>query len=157
MADKNAPEKLPFRVGRLIDGTGAEAVRDAVVQVSGTKIAWVGPYPQWRESHAAESVWHLPDCTALPGLIDAHTHLSLAGDGRTYEQMAQDSDTMMALVAIRNCRIHLNTGVTTVRDNGARNRVTFIVREALERGYAIGPRLLLSGRPITPSGGHFSW
>jgi len=90
-------------------------------------------------------------------LIDAHTHLSLAGDGRTYEQMAQDSDTMMALVAIRNCRIHLNTGVTTVRDNGARNRVTFIVREALERGYAIGPRLLLSGRPITPSGGHFSW
>jgi imidazolonepropionase-like amidohydrolase len=47
--------------------------------------------------------------------------------------------------------------VTTLRDNGGRNRVTFIVRQAIQRGYFIGPRLLLSGRPITHSYGHFHW
>ena len=47
--------------------------------------------------------------------------------------------------------------MTTLRDNGGRNRVTFIVREAMQRGYFIGPRLLLSGRPVTHSYGHFYW
>jgi imidazolonepropionase-like amidohydrolase len=64
---------------------------------------------------------------------------------------------MMALYALRNLRIHLESGVTTLRDNGGRNRVTFVTREAVSRGYFESPKLLLSGRPITPSGGHFHW
>jgi imidazolonepropionase-like amidohydrolase len=151
----SAPTAL--RVGRLIDGTGGNVVRDALLRIKGTTIASAEPFTDRGVEQSGDAGWHLPDCTVLPGLIDAHTHLSLAADGRTYEQMATDSDVMMALIAIRHCRVHLNSGVTTLRDNGSRNRVMFIVREALERGYAIGPRLLLSGRPITPSGGHFSW
>jgi imidazolonepropionase-like amidohydrolase len=63
----------------------------------------------------------------------------------------------MALVAIRNLQRHLASGVTTIRDNGCRNRVTFAVREALRRGYFSGPRLLLAGRPLTHRLGHFWW
>ena len=45
--------------------------------------------------------------------------------------------------------------MTTIRDNGGRNRVTFVVREAQRRGYFVGPRLLLAGRPLTHRHGHF--
>src|SRR5205085_1267644 len=82
-------------------------------------------------------------------------HISLAGDGRTYEQMFLDPDELMTVIGLHTMRVHLKSGVTTLRDNGARNRVTFVVREAILRGYVQGPRLLLSGRPITHSGGHF--
>jgi imidazolonepropionase-like amidohydrolase len=91
---------------------------------------------------------HFPTGAILPGLIDSHAHLTLAGDGRTYEQMTLDRDEMMALVAVRNMHRHLAAGVTTIRDNGGRNLVVFAVREAIER---------LSGRPITHSLGHFHW
>ena len=71
--------------------------------------------------------------------------------------MVLDPDEMMALVSVRNLQRHLACGVTTLRDNGGRNRVTFIVREAINRGYFVGPRLLLSGRPVTHRYGHFYW
>ena len=105
----------------------------------------------------AAHVEEYPDCTLVPGLIDAHCHITLSADSRSYEEMALDSDELMALVAVRNVGLHLSAGVTTLRDNGGRNLVPFTVREAIERGYVQGPRLLLSGRPVTPSGGHFHW
>src|SRR5262249_48881475 len=80
-----------------------------------------------------------------------------AADRRTYEQMVLDPDEMMALVSVRNLQRHLASGVTTLRDNGGRNRVTFIVREAINRGYFVRPRLPLSGPPQTPRHGHFHW
>ena len=100
---------------------------------------------------------HFPDATLLPGLVDAHAHISLAGDGRTYEQMFLDPDELMTLIGLHTMRVHLKSGVTTLRDNGARNRTAFLLREGLERGYYDGPRLLLCGRPITCTGGHFHW
>src|SRR6266581_3422698 len=68
---------------------------------------------------------------------------------------AGDTDEIMALIALSNINIHLRSGITTLRDNGARNRVMFIVREAVQRGYFLAPRMLLSGRPITCTNGHF--
>src|SRR5262249_14175764 len=92
-----------------------------------------------------------------PGLLDEHTHLGLAGDGRTYEEMALDPDELMILAGVQNLRRHLAAGVTTLRDNGARNRVGFMLREGGCRGYLPGPRLLACGRPITATRGHFWW
>lgn len=127
---------------------------DCAVALEGSRI--VGVFPA-AEIEAGAAVDHYPDGTVLPGLIDAHCHLTLVGDGRTYEEMCQDPDEMMALISLQNLQRHLASGVTTLRDNGGRNRVTFVVREAMRRGYFEGPRLLLAGRPITPSNGHFSW
>src|SRR5215217_140258 len=58
------------------------------------------------------------DATVLPGLVDAHCHVTLAGDRRTYEAMLLDGDELMALVAVQQLRLHLESGVTTIRDNG---------------------------------------
>lgn len=132
-------------------------IEDGVLAIDGSRISHVAAAADMAAELSVGNVDHFPDATLLPGMVDAHAHLTLAADRRTYEQMIQDPDEMMALVSVANLQRHLATGVTTLRDNGGRNRVTFVVREAIERGYFIGPRLLLSGRPVTHSYGHFYW
>jgi imidazolonepropionase-like amidohydrolase len=145
-----------MRVGLLVDGLGGSPIPDAAVVIEGERIAWVGEFdrlpPNW-----STTVLDYTSVTALPGLVDAHVHMSLFADGRSYEAMASDSDAIMALAAARNVRTHLVAGITTARDNGARHRLGFDIRLAIERGYFDGPRLLVAGRPITCSGGHFHW
>ncbi len=142
------------RAARVFAANGGAAIEDGVVEIADGRIVGV-----W-DAHvplAPEVVHEYPTGTILPGLVDAHCHLTLAGDGRTYEEMYRDSDEMMALVSVWNMQRHLACGVTTLRDNGGRNMVTFVVRDAIQRGYFVGPRLLLSGRPVTHSYGHFFW
>lgn len=146
-----------IRVHAAIDGLGGTAIRDALVLVEGERIAWVGPAAASAGPHGddVERI-DLPDGYLLPGLIDSHTHVMFGEQGRTYEDVvAEDSDALMLLRATRNVLVHLQAGVTTMRDNGARNRVSFDLRDGIRRGYVTSPRLLVSGRPITISGGHF--
>lgn len=139
----------------LVDGNGGTPISNGVVRIRGSRIETVGPAEGLGQSVGTE--WDFRSYTIIPGLIDVHTHLTLAGDGRSYEDMALDPDELMVLAGVQNLQRHLRAGVTTLRDNGARNRTAFLLREGLERGYYVGPRLLLSGRPITCTGGHFHW
>ncbi|MBN97885.1 MAG: hypothetical protein CME16_01370 [Gemmatimonadetes bacterium] len=97
----------------------------------------------------------LGDACLAPGLIDGHTHLSLAGDGRPYVEMFAETDEMMVLTGAMNLQRHLGAGITTIREHGARNMVGFALKEGVSRGYIPAPRMLVSGRPITCTGGHF--
>lgn len=148
-----------LRCGRVFPADGGPVVEDGVVEIDGDRVIRVGPASAFTRELARPdaTVQEYPGATAIPGLIDAHCHITLSGDSRTYEEQIRDPDEMMTLVAVRNMRLHLAAGVTTLRDNGARNRTGFVVREAIRRGYVAGPRLLLSGRPVTHSGGHFHW
>jgi len=139
----------------LVDGNGGPPLASGAVRFTDSRIAAVGPAAEL--GPAISSEWDFREHTIIPGLIDVHTHLTLAGDGRSYEEMALDPDELLVLAGVRNLQRHLRAGVTTLRDNGARNRTAFLLREGLERGYFAGPRLLLSGRPITCTGGHFHW
>ena len=144
--------------GGLLDGTGAPAIQDAAIRLEADRIKAVGPAAELKPQ-PGERITELDfrGFWMTPGLIDEHTHLSLAGDGRSYEEMAMDPDEIMVLAGVSNLRRHLAAGVTTVRDNGSRNRVGFLIREGLQRGYVPGPRMLVCGRPITATGGHFHW
>ena len=146
-----------IRAARVVTAGARGTIEDGAVVVDGSRISAVGPAADVVGQVPPAAVEAYPDATLLPGLVDAHAHLTLAGDRRTYEQMVLDPDEMMALVSVWNLQRHLACGVTTLRDNGGRNRVTFIVREAITRGYFVGPRLLLSGRPVTHRHGHFYW
>ncbi len=146
-----------IRAARVVTAGLQGTIEDGAVAVDGSRITAVGRAADLLAPVPPTGVETYPDATLLPGLIDAHAHLTLAADRRTYEQMVLDPDEMMALVSVRNLQRHLACGVTTLRDNGGRNRVTFIVREAINRGYFVGPRLLLSGRPVTHRYGHFYW
>ena len=146
-----------FRADMLIDGTGAEPQRNVEVHVADGRIravlpAGTGPYP------SDATVFENPGMTLLPGFIDGHVHLMFGTGSRTYDDvMARDSDALMLLRAVRNAELHLHAGVTTLRDAGARNRVTFDLRAGVEAGLARAPRMLLCGRPLTVTGGHFWW
>ena len=143
-------------MGLLVDGTGGEPIPDAAIVMQGDRINWAGAFADLPRE-ATPNIRDYSSATALPGLVDAHVHMSLFADGRPYEAMAEESDGLMALAAARNAGTHLASGVTTARDNGARNRLGFDIRLAIERGEMAGPRLLVAGRPITPSRGHFWW
>lgn len=140
----------------LVDGTRGPVRRDAAVRIRRRQIEAVGPAAELapRPGERAQEICFPGHCL-IPGLIDTHTHLSLAGDGRAYLEMFQDPDELMVLIGAMNLRRHLAAGITALRDHGARNRVGFILKEGLARGYISGPRLLVSGRPITCTQGHF--
>ncbi|MDE0132144.1 MAG: amidohydrolase family protein [bacterium] len=148
-----------IRAKALLDGTGAPPVRNAVVVVEGSRILAAGSQ-EAVEAPRGPDVRELdyPDGYLLPGLIDAHTHLMFGAGEATYEEVIErDTDEIMLLRAARNAHLHLNAGVTTLRDCGARNQVTFDLRRGVDQGLALAPRLLLSGRPVTVTKGHFWW
>lgn len=148
-----------FTAARAVTAVGDEVIRDAAVAVEAGRILHVGSAPDVKHKLEGQqyNVIDYGQSTLLPGLIDAHCHITLTGDGSTYEQQVLDPDEMMSLIAVNNMERHLASGVTTIRDNGGRNRVVFVVREAVRRGYIRAPRMLLSGRPLTHSYGHFYW
>jgi hypothetical protein len=149
----------PLRISadRLIDGRSDLPVDGASVLVEGTRVVGVGPAADLICPPDTEDL-HFPGCTLLPGLIDVHAHLTFGTGPRTYEQvMREDSDDLMLVRAVRNCQLHLAAGVTTVRDCGARNRTSLSLRDAAQLGLFPSSRLLVSGPPLTITGGHFWW
>lgn len=141
---------------RLFDGLDGTVRLGQAVLVTDGRIANVGPAAQLRQQLPPDTqTIDLGAVCLAPGLIDGHTHLSLAGDGRNYAEMFSESDEMMVLTGAMNLRRHLAAGITTIREHGARNRVGFVLQEGIRRGYIPGSRLLVSGRPITCTGGHF--
>ena len=133
----------PFKTGQAV------LVADGRITAVGDKEAFQQQAPPETETIDLGSA-----CLA-PGLIDSHTHLSLAGDGRPYADMFSETDEMMVLTGAMNLQRHLRAGITTIREHGARNKVGFMLKEGIQRGYIPGSRLLVSGRPITCTGGHF--
>ena len=140
---------------RLIDGTGGAPIENPVILIQGSKIVSVGSEGDMTVLQT-EDVNRLDyrDKTLLPGLMDCHVHLCFSADDNPLARVYEDSDDIMLLRAAHNAEVALKAGITTLRDCGGRNRVTFSIREAIAKKIIKGPRLLLSGRPITMTGGH---
>ena len=93
---------------------------DQAVLVTGDRIAAVGPTEAVRKQASPEAeIVDLGACCLAPGLIDSHTHLSLAGDGRSYVEMFGDTDEMMVLTGAMNLQRHLAAGITTIPSTSA--------------------------------------
>lgn len=152
---RTSPQFILLTADRLLDGSGQPPLQGAAVLIQDGRTARLGRQADVRPPDGAPA--HrvdYGDATILPGLVDAHTHLVSPGDGSAGDDVAMEHDEILLLRAARNARIILHSGVTTLRDNGAKNRVTFSLREGIRRGLAVGPRLVICGRPITMTGGH---
>lgn len=146
-----------YQADFLIDGSGAEPRQNVEIFVADGVIQDVAPAGT-RERPADAPVYTNPGLTVLPGFIDVHVHLMFGSGPRTYDDVVtHDSDELMLLRGARNAYLHLRAGVTTLRDCGARNRVTFNLRQGADAGLFLTPRLQLCGRPLTITGGHFWW
>ncbi|MDE2859682.1 MAG: amidohydrolase family protein [Chloroflexota bacterium] len=137
----------------LIDGNGGEPLTNAAVYVEGERIAWVGP--------AADLPAAAQDCEQidvsgkwlLPGLIDAHIHICYNGEESVFALLEKHRDELV-LEAVDICKRVLSQGVTTVRDVGGEQYIEMALRNAINRGFIQGPRMKLSGRVISMTGGH---
>ena len=143
---------------RLLDGTGARPIEQAALLVEGDRIVSLGRQADVRVTDGASvDRREYPEGTILPGLVDAHTHLVAPGDGTLGDDVAKEDDDILLLQAAKNARTLLHSGVTTLRENGAKGQVAFSLREGIRRQLAPGPRMVICGRPIAITGGHMGY
>lgn len=144
---------IAIKAGWLWDGATDEAISDGVVIIDGDRIAAVGP----------ASVIEIPRDTEvldragefmLPGLIDAHTHISIIpGNGDQIGQLLHPVERQ-AIRGVGNLRRMLRTGVTTARIMAEEHWLDVTFKQEIARGTTPGPRLNICTRAITQSNGH---
>ncbi len=151
-AQAPSPKRIIVRAGRVLDvRTGQMRANQAIV-IEGEKIAQIVASSEVKAA-AGDTTIDLPDSAVLPGLIDAHTHLTFELSSLGYQGLAI-STAREALHGARNARITLEAGFTTVRNLGAKDYADIALRDAINEGDAIGPRILASGPALGITGGH---
>jgi imidazolonepropionase-like amidohydrolase len=149
-----AQNVIVLRAARLIDGTAAAPVANGMVVVTGNKITAVGsnlPVP------ANATLIDLGDTTLLPGFIDAHVHLSEESSNDWYHDFyngVMRQPTEQAHYAALYARRTLEAGFTTVRDVGGEDYINVGLRNAINAGVTVGPRVLTAIHAIGATGGH---
>jgi len=141
-------DRILFTNATLFDGTGADPVPGASVVVHGALIVDIGT-----GRRPAGRFAEVIDCaggTLMPGLIDAHVHLG-AIDVNIPQQRRRYPDSLAALKIGRIVEATLRQGYTTVRDAGG---IDSGFRDAVAEGVLAGPRIAISGRSLTQTGGH---
>lgn len=137
----------------LIDGRGGEPLANAAIFVKGDRIAWVGGAADLpAEAQSAEQV-DVSGKWLLPGLIDAHIHICYNGADSIFALLERPRDDLV-LEAVDICKRVLSHGTTTVRDVGGEQYIEIGLRKAINAGFIDGPRMKLSGRVISMTGGH---
>ena len=143
---------------RLLDGTGARPIEQAALLVEGDRIVSLGRQADVRVTDGASvDRREYAEGAILPCLVDAHTHLVAPGDGTLGDDVAKEDNDILLLQAAKNARTLLHSGVTTLRENGAKGQVAFSLREGIRRQLAPGPRMVICGRPIAITGGHMGY
>jgi imidazolonepropionase-like amidohydrolase len=144
----------------LVDGTGKAPLEDGAVLVENGRILEVGPAVQIKAPAGADvELLDFPGETILPGLVDAHTHLTINPEHQGLAgQIAGllEPDGAQTIRGVRNLRLDLKSGVTTVRVVAEENFNDVQIKRAVEAGTVPGPRLLVSTRGLTATGGHGS-
>lgn len=137
----------------LIDGTGKDPLRKAALHVKDGRIAWVGAASKLPKDAKkldrvdADGQW------VIPGLIDAHIHVCWNGRESVLELVKRSRD-LIILEAVDTLRRILASGTTTVRDIGGHDYVEMSLRQAVNAGHIAGPRMRVSGKVISMTGGH---
>jgi len=147
---------VALRAARLIDGTGAPAINNAIVIVANNKISVVGDARSVRIPSGVKVI-DLGDVTLLPGFIDAHTHLvgRVLGDPEGDMAAVRDYEAFGAILGVNHARYTLMAGFTTVRNVGASGPFNDIaLRKAINEGWTPGPRMVTAGHSLGITGGH---
>jgi imidazolonepropionase-like amidohydrolase len=160
VAAQAADQIIVLKAERMFDGKSKALVQNGVVIVHGNAIVDVGsnlPTP------SGAQVVDLGDATLAPGFMDAHTHLTLDYSGDYNVRRLHELDLNVSEQAIRAtifARATVEAGFTTVRDLGSRfvgsrEFVDVALRNSINKGVIVGPRMLVATKGIGATGGHF--
>ena len=155
-----ADKVIVLKAARLFDGKSKTLAQNGVVIIQGNKIVDAGSnLPTPTDAQVIE----LGDATLSPGFMDGHTHLTLDFSGNYNERRLKEVDlnvSEQAIIATRYARATVEAGFTTVRDLGSRfvgskEFVDVALRNSINKGVIVGPRMLVATYGIGATGGHF--
>jgi len=148
---QQASKRTVIHAGKLLDVKTGNTLSDQAIVIDGDKIVSVGPMSSAKLTGNEQRI-ELGRATVLPGMIDAHTHLTFDPQFG-YESLAI-SVPREALIGAKNARVTLEAGFTTVRNVAADGYSDVALRDAINAGDVPGPRMLVSGPPLGITGGH---
>ncbi|MCX4774302.1 amidohydrolase family protein [Streptomyces sp. NBC_01260] len=137
--------------GLLIDGTGADPVRDGSLLIEDGRVRWAGPSADCPVPAEGTRRIDVRGGTILPGFIDCHVHMAAPGTALSHAEIATMPRSLLTFLAAPRMRQTLEAGVTTARDLGGADAGH---RRAVESGLLVGPRLLVAVAMLSPTGGH---
>jgi imidazolonepropionase-like amidohydrolase len=148
-----ASARISIRPQAVLDVVTGEVLSDRAVVVEGGRI--VGVLGVADAPAEGCMVVDLPHHTLLPGMVDCHAHLVGEPDsGHGYAELLTRTAAQEAMSGVRNARDTVLAGFTTVRDVGTfRAFVDIALRDAIEAGWVIGPRMRVAGAYVTCAGG----
>ncbi len=141
-----------LRAGAVIDVHTGKETPDATIIVEGDKIVAIAPTATTPAQPGDREV-DSPDHTLLPGLIDVHTHLTMATDFDPYFELSM-TPGKEAILGVENAKTTLEAGFTTVRNVGASGFTDVALRDEINAGHIPGPHMQVSGPPLGITGGH---
>jgi imidazolonepropionase-like amidohydrolase len=147
-----------LRNARLIDGTGAPARDGAAVVIENDTLVHCGPLSAADAPPTADAqVIDLGGRTVIPGLVEAHIHLSYSDVKVIADLDLNCPPEYSTLRAARNAELALHCGYTAARSAGAVHRIDMALKQAIAEGLFPGPRLLAASRDICATGGMADW
>jgi len=152
---KDAPNLVVLKAAHLFDSVSGKLVDRGVIVIAGKNIQSVGSVNTTIPSDT--QTIDLGDATLLPGLIDAHVHMSQESSDNWYADFYHEImrfPAEQALYAAHYAKLTLEAGVTTVRDLGSEDYIALGLRNAIQAGMIPGPRMLVSNYAIGSTGGH---
>lgn len=138
---------------RMVDTQRGRLVESPAVLVRGNRVVEVGIQGELAVPEGAEVI-NLGDVTLLPGFMDMHVHLSSAPKTVPFLEARLQSVPRRTVNAVRNARLNLMAGFTTVRDLGSSGVSVIEVRNGINAGDIEGPRIWASGPALGITGGH---
>jgi len=149
---KAPPKTIAVKAAHLIDAKAGRVLEQQAILIVGERIEKVGPAKEIQVP-AGATVIDLGAATLLPGLTDAHVHLTGDPQHSGYKSLGI-SVPRQTLTGAKNARLTLEAGFTTVRNMGAAGYSDVALRDAINAGEIPGPRLLVSGPALGSTGGH---
>jgi imidazolonepropionase-like amidohydrolase len=141
-----------IHAGHLIDGDSNRALAERTIRINGDRI--VGIESGFAEPGSGDTVIDMKDATVMPGLMDAHVHLTGEYSASSNLNRFVLNEADYAYDAAKHARRTLEAGFTVVRDLGGPFNVTVALRKAIAAGDIPGPTILTAGTSLASTGGH---